>query len=74
MKFYDRAKELNLLADIHQKSLEEAQMTVLVGRRRIGKTELVLKCGHDHPLLYFFVAASRRRCSAKTSRQRQSAN
>lgn len=56
MKFYDRAKELNLLADIHQKSLEEAQMTVLVGRRRIGKTELVLKCGHDHPLLYFFVA------------------
>lgn len=56
MKFYDRKKELALFADIYQMSQKEAQMTVLVGRRRIGKTELALKCGHDRPLLYFFVA------------------
>lgn len=56
MKFYDRTKELALFADIWQKSLKEAQMTVLVGRRRIGKTELALRCGHGSPLLYFFVA------------------
>ncbi len=56
MKFYDRTKELALFADIYEKSQQEAQMTVLVGRRRIGKTELALKCGHDNPLLYFFVA------------------
>lgn len=31
-------------------------MTVLVGRRRIGKTELVLRCSNGRPLLYFFVA------------------
>lgn len=56
MKFYDRKKELALFADIYQRSLQEAQMTVLVGRRRIGKTELALRCGFEHPLLYFFVA------------------
>ncbi len=56
MKFYDRTKELALFADIYQKSQQEAQMTVLVGRRRIGKTELALRCGYDNPLLYFFVA------------------
>lgn len=37
MKFYDRTKELALFADIYTKSQQEAQMTVLVGRRRIGK-------------------------------------
>lgn len=56
MKFYDKTKELALFADIYEKSQQEAQMTVLVGRRRIGKTELALKCGYDNPLLYFFVA------------------
>ena len=56
MKFYDRTKELALFADIYQKSQQEAQMTVLVGRRRIGKTELALRCGYENPLLYFFVA------------------
>lgn len=56
MRFYDRKRELALLADIHAKSLSESQMTVLVGRRRIGKTELALRCGGDNPLLYFFVA------------------
>ncbi len=56
MKFYDRTKELALFTDIYQTSQKEAQMTVLVGRRRIGKTELALKCGYDNPLLYFFVA------------------
>lgn len=56
MKFYDRTKELALFADIYDRSQQEAQMTVLVGRRRIGKTELALRCGQENPLLYFFVA------------------
>lgn len=56
MRFYDREKELQCLEDIRQASLDQAQMTVLVGRRRIGKTELVLRCGGSGPLLYFFVA------------------
>ncbi len=56
MKFYDRTKELALFADIYTKSQQEAQMTVLVGRRRIGKTELALRCGNEGTILYFFVA------------------
>lgn len=56
MKFYDREKELALFQGIQRDSEQEARMTVLVGRRRIGKTELVLRCANDRPLLYFFVA------------------
>ena len=37
-------------------SLKAAQFTVLTGRRRIGKTSLVLNAFSDAPLLYFFVA------------------
>lgn len=54
MRFYDREKELNLLGNVLQQSKHEARMTVLMGRRRIGKTELSLRCGDDI-VLYFFV-------------------
>ena len=37
-------------------SLKAAQFTVLTGRRRIGKTSLVLNAFSDASLLYFFVA------------------
>lgn len=57
MKFYDRKSELQLFGSIRKLAFEEeSQMTVLVGRRRIGKTELAIRCGGDAPLLYFFVA------------------
>lgn len=55
MKFYDRDRELQTLANILLQSKNEARMTVLMGRRRIGKTELSLRCG-DSTVLYFFVA------------------
>lgn len=55
MKFYNREKELKQLADIIAQSRDEAQMTVITGRRRIGKTELAMHCG-DQTILYFFVA------------------
>ena len=54
MKFYDREKEQQLLNGVLQQSRREARMTVLMGRRRIGKTELSLRCGDD-VVLYFFV-------------------
>ena len=47
MKFYNREKELKQLADIIAESRDEAQMTVITGRRRIGKTELAMHCGDD---------------------------
>ena len=37
MKFYNREKELAILKNIAEQSQEESQMTVLVGRRRIGR-------------------------------------
>lgn len=40
-----------MFADILNRSHNEAQMTVLIGRRRIGKTELALRCGGDGRLL-----------------------
>ena len=54
MKFYDRESEQQLLSDVLRYSKKEARMTVLMGRRRIGKTELSLRCGDD-TVLYFFV-------------------
>ena len=54
MRFYDREKEQQLLGEILRQSKREARMTVLMGRRRIGKTELSLRCGDDI-ILYFFV-------------------
>lgn len=54
MRFYDRKSEQELLRDVLQQSKREARMTVVMGRRRIGKTELSLRCG-DETVLYFFV-------------------
>ena len=54
MKFYDRENEQRQLNKVLLQSKKEAQMTVLMGRRRIGKTELSLMCGDDK-VLYFFV-------------------
>ena len=54
MKFYDRENEKKVLGKVLQQSRHEARMTVLMGRRRIGKTELSQRCGDD-TVLYFFV-------------------
>lgn len=55
MKFYNRSEEIATLRKIRENSKENAQFTVVTGRRRIGKTSLVLKAYEDTPLLYFFV-------------------
>ncbi|MCF6240894.1 MAG: ATP-binding protein [Bacteroidales bacterium] len=56
MKFYNRTEELALLEQIRKRSNKTAQMTVLIGRRRIGKTKLILKSLENKVYLYFFVA------------------
>ncbi|MFI3324234.1 MAG: ATP-binding protein, partial [Rikenellaceae bacterium] len=56
MRFYNREKEIAALHEIHERSLENAQMTVVTGRRRIGKTQLLLRATEGQPTLYFFVA------------------
>jgi AAA+ ATPase superfamily predicted ATPase len=56
MKFYNRENELTLLDKIRTSSLKSAQMTFVVGRRRIGKTSLVIKAFEGQNSIYFFVA------------------
>ena len=56
MRFFDREKELTLLRNILDVSERTAQLTMITGRRRIGKTSLVLKAYEGTPLLYFFVS------------------
>ena len=45
MKFYGREKEIEILRKERDLSLENSRFTVITGRRRIGKTELI-----DHAL------------------------
>ena len=56
MDFYDRENELLLLAETEALSEHSARMTVIVGRRRVGKTSLAKKAFEGRPFLYFFVA------------------
>lgn len=58
MKFFDRKYEIGKLREIRELSNHAAQFTVLTGRRRIGKTSLVMKAYEDEPMLYFFVTRS----------------
>ena len=56
MKFYDRTSEIATLRNIEQSSKESAQMTIMIGRRRVGKTTLLKNAFNTSPILYFFVA------------------
>jgi AAA+ ATPase superfamily predicted ATPase len=56
MKFYNREKEIERLHEIRALSLENAQFTVVTGRRRVGKTQLLLQAYKSEPTLYFFVS------------------
>ncbi len=56
MKFYNREKEIAQLTHIRESAKRQAQMTVLIGRRRVGKTQLLLESSKNEDSLYFFVA------------------
>lgn len=55
MRFYDRVQELETLREIEIASAESAQMTMIVGRRRVGKTTLLRNAFTATPMLYFFI-------------------
>ncbi len=56
MKFYDRIEELELLSQTRENTDSGAKMTIVVGRRRIGKTSLILKSVVETPYVYLFVS------------------
>lgn len=51
MKFYDREIETETLRRIKTASREFAQLTVITGRRRIGKTTLVKHAYYDSKMI-----------------------
>lgn len=58
MRFYNREQELESLRKIDGMTAENAAMTVVVGRRRTGKTTLIGKAFEHKKYLYFFVGNS----------------
>ncbi|MGL5253674.1 MAG: AAA family ATPase, partial [Brevinema sp.] len=56
MKFYNRTEELAALARTLEQSKKNACFTVMVGRRRIGKTSLLLESVKGQKHLYLFVS------------------
>ncbi len=56
MKFYNRANELAELAALYEQTDSIGRMTVLTGRRRVGKTVLALESAKNHKHLYLFVS------------------
>ncbi|MFI3240295.1 MAG: ATP-binding protein [Bacteroidales bacterium] len=56
MEFYNRTSELAELKRIQTLSFtESSRLTVVTGRRRIGKTSLIMKSAEQTPTIYLFV-------------------
>lgn len=56
MKFYNRVSELTELQRIQKLSFNDhSRLTVVTGRRRIGKTSLIMKSVEGLPTVYLFV-------------------
>lgn len=56
MQFYDRTNELAILQENELQSYENAVFTVLMGRRRVGKTSLITKAMEGKEYAYLFVS------------------
>ncbi|MFA6760793.1 MAG: ATP-binding protein [Sulfuricurvum sp.] len=54
MRFYNRQKELKSLQNIEKLSHNASKMSIIVGRRRIGKTKLIKEAYKNG--VYFFVS------------------
>ena len=65
MKFYDREKEIEILRRNWEKSAEHSLFTVMIGRRRIGKTALLLKTEQEQKMLYLYVSKDNERVLAE---------
>lgn len=56
MKFYNRINELAELQRIQKLSFNDhSRLTVVTGRRRIGKTSLIMRAVESTPTIYLFV-------------------
>jgi len=56
MRFYGREEELRKLSEIREQSLVSSTFTMVTGRRRIGKTSLMMRSVEGTRHLYLFVS------------------
>lgn len=56
MRFYNREEELEILEKNREQSANQSVMTTLIGRRRTGKTSLLLKSVEGTRHLYLYVS------------------
>lgn len=56
MKFYDREDKIAKLHAIREESERDSRFTVITGKRRVGKTELVKRAFSDESFAYLFVS------------------
>lgn len=61
MKFYDREKEADVLLQNWERSDKRSVFTVMMGRRRIGKTALLLRIEEEQNMLYLYVSKDNER-------------
>lgn len=52
-KFINRTKELGWLREAYEKASQSGQFLVIYGKRRVGKTELILHFLKDKPHIYY---------------------
>ena len=69
MKFYDRRSEIDILRRNWANTTNRSMMTVLTGRRRVGKTSLLTRGdNNDQSLLYMYVSKDNERVLARATR------
>ncbi len=56
MRFYDRDSEISILKENELQSKRNAVFTVLMGRKRVGKTTLITTALKDYDYAYLFVS------------------
>lgn len=56
MRFYGREEELQAMRNTREISLRSSQFTVVMGRRRIGKTDMILESVRGTRYVYLFVS------------------
>ena len=56
MRFYNREREIAKLKEVREQAYNDhSRLTVVTGRRRIGKTSLIRKAMEEEPFIYLFV-------------------
>ncbi len=67
MEFFNRETELEKLRNIQEKTGSGSRMSVIIGRRRIGKTELIRKAYPESLYLFISKKSERLLCDEFTS-------